>query len=262
MKNTWASSARIAAAVWTEGEVMAGSQNVARIVGVIGASGSGKSRWLKRTLIDGIRAGKVRRMLVWDPQDEYGDDFGRAFTDTRELVSALGQLGEGDDFRFVLRPGDDMASYKWKFDLYCEMAYQIEGLCAVVEELADVTTPSWAPPFWSRLSRKGRHRAMTMFACSQRPTLMDKTFLGNTTMIHCSRLNDENDIRTMARYLGVPEQQVRDLKADDETDTFEWIERDMKTGFTRTGNLGDAKPQRPAPQRNERSLPEPAADVT
>ena len=241
---------------------MAGSQNVARIIGVIGASGSGKSRWGKGTLRDGIKAGKIPRMLVWDPQDEYGEEFGRPFTDMRELVAALSQLGEGDPFRFVFRPGDDMASYKWKFDLFCEIAYQIENLCVVIEELADVTTPSWAPPFWSRLSRKGRHRAMTIFAYSQRPTLKDKTFLGNTTMIHCSRLNDENDIRTMSRYLGVPEQQVRDLKADDDTDTFEWIERDMKTGFTRSGALGDAKSQQATPQRNERSLPEPVADVT
>ncbi|WP_343549444.1 hypothetical protein [Ralstonia sp.] len=245
---------------------MAGSQNVARIIGVIGASGSGKSRWGKGTLRFGIKAGKIPRLLAWDPQDEYGEEFGRIFTDIRELIAALAALEEGDSFRFIYRPGDDMATYKWKFDLFCEIAYQIENLCVVVEELADVTTPSWAPPFWSRLSRKGRHRAMTIFAYSQRPTLMDKTFLGNCTMIHCARLNDENDIRTMSRYLGVTEQQVRDLLADDQTDTFQFIERDMKTGETRFGDLASSRTtvvkQQQVRQRNERSLPEPAADVT
>lgn len=236
------------------GQESAGSQNIARIIGVIGASGSGKSRWLK----DGLRRMKPSRLLVWDPQDEYVQ-FGRVVTDMRELIEILAALGPEDGFRIVYQPGDDMSTYKWKFDLFCEIAYQIERLCLLVEEVADVTSASWAPPYWSRLSRKGRHRAMTMFAVTQRPAVIDKTFLGNCTLIHCCRLNDKNDIAVMANILGVPADDVRNLKADDEADVFEFIERQMKTGQTGFGTLGSRGSNRPAPVRNVRTLPEPEA---
>ncbi|WP_059411695.1 hypothetical protein [Cupriavidus basilensis] len=233
---------------------MQGSQNVARIVGVIGASGSGKSRWLK----DGLRRMKPARLLVWDPQDEYGE-FGQVVTDMRELVETLAGLTPADGFRIVYQPGDDMSTYKWKFDLFCEIAYQIERLCVVVEEVADVTTAGWAPPYWSRLSRKGRHRAMTMFAVTQRPAVIDKTFLGNCTLIHCCRLNDKNDIAVMAATLGVPVDDVRNLKADPDTGVFQFIERNMQTGQTGCGALDSRGSHRPVPERNVRTLPEPEA---
>ncbi|KDP85616.1 hypothetical protein CF70_013040 [Cupriavidus sp. SK-3] len=211
---------------------MAGSHNTARIIGVMGASGSGKSRWLKGTLARGNPA----KLLIWDPLNEY--EQGRIITDLRELVETLGALEPGDPFKLTYRPGPDMSTYAKKFDTFCALAFVIEGVCVVIEELADVTSPSWAPPAWSRLSRQGRHKGMTIFAASQRPTLMDKTFLGNCTMIHCSRLNDENDVKTMRRYLGVSEEQVRGMVADKDSGRFDFIERDMQTGKTVVGRLG------------------------
>ncbi|MBY4945086.1 type IV secretory system conjugative DNA transfer family protein [Cupriavidus respiraculi] len=231
-----------------------GSQNVARIIGVIGASGSGKSRWLK----DGLRRMKPGRLLVWDPQDEYGE-FGQVVTDTRELVEVLGGLGAADGFAIVYQPGDDMSTYKWKFDLFCEIAYQIERVCVVAEEVADVTSASYAPPYWSRLSRKGRHRAMTLFAVTQRPAVIDKTFLGNCTLIHCCRLNDKNDISVMAATLGVPVDDVRNLRADDAAGLFQYIERDMKTGAVAFGELDSRGNNKPPAVRNVRTLPAPEA---
>lgn len=236
---------------------MAGSQNVARIVGVIGASGSGKSRWLK----DGLRRMRPSRLLIWDPQDEYGE-FGQVVTDTRELVEVLAALGPTDGFQIVYRPGDDMSTYRWKFDLFCEIAYQIERLCVVVEEVADVTSASYAPPYWSRLSRKGRHRAMTMFAVTQRPAVIDKTFLGNCTLIHCCRLNDKNDISVMAATLGVPVDDVRNLKADPDTGVFQFIERNMQTGEIGCGALDSRGSHTVPAERNVSSLPAPEANVT
>lgn len=224
-----------------------GSDNAARIIGVVGASGSGKSHWLKNA----IRAGKPHRLLIWDPQDEYGT-FGRVVGDLRELVEILATLEEADGFALVYQPGDDMSTYKDKFDLFCELAYMVDGVCVLVEEVADVTSASYAPPYWSRLSRKGRHRAMTLFAVTQRPAVIDKTFLGNCTMIHCCRLNDENDIRTMARILGVPDGHVRNLRADEVAGRFEFIERNMKSGETRYSH----PPEKQQESRTEFSIQE------
>jgi hypothetical protein len=211
--------------------MMAGSQNTARIIGVIGASGSGKSRWLKGTLAKGDPA----KLLIWDPLNEY--EHGRIVTDLRELVETLAGLEPADPFKLTYRPGPDMATYSKKFEAFCALAFEVPDVCCVIEELADVTSPSHAPPAWSRLSRQGRHKGMTIFAASQRPTLMDKTFLGNCTMIHCSRLNDENDVKTMSRYLGVSQEQVRAMVADKAAGRFDFIERDMQTGKTVAGHL-------------------------
>lgn len=234
---------------------MEGSQNVARIVGVIGASGSGKSRWLK----DGLRRMNPSRLMIWDPQDEYAE-FGDVVTDSRELVERLGEMATEDGFRIVYRPGDDMGTYKAKFDLFCDIAYQIPRLTLVVEEVADVTSASYAPPSWSRLSRKGRHRAMTMFAVTQRPAVIDKTFLGNCTLIHCCRLNDKNDIAVMSAILGVRTEDVLNLRADPVNNVFQFIERDMQNGKTGCGQLDSRGNNAPPPERNVRTLPEPEPD--
>lgn len=232
---------------------MDGSKNTARIIGVIGASGSGKSAWLKA----GLRAMRPPRLLIWDPQDEYGQ-FGEVVTDTRDLAERLCAMTAEETFQIVYQPGDDMKSYKWKFDLMCQIAYQIDRLCFVVEELADVTTPGWAPPFWSRLSRKGRHRAMTIIGVSQRPALIDKTFLGNCTLIHCCRLNDKNDIATMAACLSVTADEVRAMVADEDAGLFQYIERDMKTGQTVQSQLPPLGSNTAPPVRNVRTLEAPA----
>jgi hypothetical protein len=69
----------------TYGGVMAdGSRNTAKIIAVMGASGSGKSAWIKQQL----RAGNPARLLVWDPQEEFGA-FGREVADPAELTKAV-----------------------------------------------------------------------------------------------------------------------------------------------------------------------------
>jgi hypothetical protein len=106
-----------------------------------------------------------------------------------------------------------------------------------VDELGDVTEPSRAPDGWSVLSRKGRHRGLTVFGAAQRPANIDKDFIGNSSMVHCSRLSYETDIKVMANALGVPVQEVRDLKADPDAVDFDFIERNMQTGAVRRAKL-------------------------
>ncbi|CAJ96112.1 Helicase HerA central domain-containing protein [Cupriavidus necator] len=237
---------------------MAGSHNTARIIGVVGASGSGKSRWLKSVL----DRGNPPRLLIWDPLGEY--DQGEVMTDLREVVEAVVTAGSDGPFRIVYRPGKRKKTYPDKFDTLCELVFAAGNLCLVVEELADVTGPSPAetPDSWSVLSRQGRHEALTIFGVTQRPALIDKTFLGNCTMIHCSRLNDENDVRTMSRYLAVSQDQVRAMVADKDAGRFDFIERDMQTGKTVSGVLPSLGSNTPKPVRNVRTLAEPAPNVT
>jgi hypothetical protein len=208
-----------------------GSKNQANIIAVMGASGSGKSAWIKQQL----RKGNPRGLLVWDPQDEF-DEFGRPVSNMRELVAAVRDAGP-EGYRLVYKPGNAFSTYAKKFDVFCEVAYMAEGGCVVVDELGDVTEPSRAPDGWSILSRKGRHKGVTLFGAAQRPANIDKDFIGNATLVHCSRLSYENDIKVMANALAVPQQEIRDMRADEETGDFDWIERAQKTGAVRRGKL-------------------------
>ena len=205
---------------------MTGARNAAAIVAVIGASGSGKSLYLKQTL----RASRPPRLMVWDPQGEYeghGDTVDRLETVRQALVAA----GDRGRFALVFAPAFEPKAIPGQFGAFCQLAYAAGHVALVCEELADVTQPSWAPAGWSLATRKGRHRGLTIYGASQRPASIDKDFFGNATLIRCGRLNFEADLRTMANVLGVTQDQIRDLRP------LQWVERDMQTGQTTTGTL-------------------------
>jgi hypothetical protein len=208
-----------------------GSKNQANIIAVMGASGSGKSAWIKQQL----RAGNPPALLVWDPQDEF-DEFGLPVSSMKDIIAAVRDAGP-EGYRLVFKPGNAFSTYGPKFDIFCQVAYMANGGCVVVDELGDVTEPSRAPDGWSILSRKGRHKGITLFGAAQRPANIDKDFIGNSTLVHCSRLSYENDIKVMANALCVPADEIRNMKADEDTGDFDWIERANKSGAVRRGKL-------------------------
>lgn len=196
------------------------AENIASVVAAIGATGSGKSAWIKQ----GLKGAPAARQLIWDPQGEYGE-FGEVFTDRVKLVDACSRRNAR--FSLVYRPGDQVSTYALKFDWLCQLAYLLGDLRLVVEELADVTEPSRAPDSWSVVTRKGRHKKLRVIAASQRPANVDKDFFGNCTLVHCGRLNHAADAKVMAGVLNVPHDQIMNLAP------LEFIERNMHSGESR-----------------------------
>lgn len=201
-------------------------KNQASIVAAIGATGSGKSAWVKQQL----KKAKPGRILIWDPQEEYGE-FGQVFTSRAELAAAVRAAGRAGKLAAVYRPGNVVSEYEAQFDWFCQLAYAWERCCILVEELADVTKPQKAPEGWSVLTRKGRHKGLRIIAASQRPAQVDKDFFGQATMIHCGRLNYAADVKCMADVLGVGAADISGMKP------LDWVERDMGSGETRRGRL-------------------------
>ncbi|WAL84963.1 hypothetical protein OYT13_11455 [Pandoraea sp. XJJ-1] len=183
-----------------------------------------------------MRAGNPQRLMIWDPNGEWGA-FGRVLTDQREVVAAVKAGKDAGGFRIVYQPGKHISQWAAKFDWFCGYAFDIGDLCVVVDELGDVTEPSRAPDGWSMLSRKGRHKALTLFGAAQRPANIDKDFIGNSTMIHCCRLSYDEDRKKMARELNVSYDEVNSLKADEDAGVFEFLERNQKSGEVRRGKL-------------------------
>lgn len=197
-----------------------GVTNTAVIVAVMGASGSGKSAYIKQQ----IRKGSPKRLIVFDPMGEYGD-----LAHPVEALQAVASAAKGKTFSLAFKPAAAKAAEQ--FDLVCRIAYAAGDCWMVVDELATVTKPSWAPPGWADCSMRGRHRGMTVIGASQRPASIDKHFFGNATLIRTGRLNFAADIKTLANVLHVDGAEISKLQP------LQFIERSMQTGAVQRGTM-------------------------
>jgi hypothetical protein len=174
------------------------SRNDAHIIAVIGASGTGKSSHIKGELLK-----KPKRLLIWSPlekTDNYGQFCGGVVV--HKITDLIAQV-KAKQKAIVFVPSGKDSEVKKQFDLFCRIVWNLEGATVLVEELSRVTMPSWAPPAWKNLSTAGRHQGLTIIGVSQRPSQIDKDFLGNCTEIRCYRVNYDNDAKVMADALGL-----------------------------------------------------------
>lgn len=206
--------------------------NKPRIEAYIGASGSGKGVSITRRLAE-LKPG---RLLIWDPRDEY-DKAAQRFTTLSGLVTAFKRAGAGKiKARFVPGSGIDLAA---AFGLVCDLAFTAGDVVLLAEELSDVTTATHAPAAWRRCVTQGRHRALHIIGAAQRPALIDKTFLGNCTYLRCFTLRYDDDRRTMAKALDVPQAQIDALQTDDTARGvhIRFMERDFRAGVVQAGSI-------------------------
>lgn len=193
-----------------------GCDNEAHIEAVMGASGSGKSHYVKGRL----KKLKPDRLIIWDAREEYGE----LATPCTSLADVLKGLRSGKRLKLAFRPKTmDEKKLREKFGALCQMVFAAGDVCFIAEELSDVTSPSWAPGPWRQISTQGRHRGLTVFGTSQRPASIDKHFLGNATQVRTHRLNYEPDRKALASFLDVPLEAVASLAG------YDWLQRDMKT---------------------------------
>jgi hypothetical protein len=177
----------------------ASARNKADIIAVIGASGTGKSSYIKGELLQ-----RYKRLLIWSPlekTDRYQDFCGGARVDGR-ISEFVGEVKAGTKAIVFVPRGSD-AEIKTQFDRFCRVVWELEGATVLVEELSRVTMASWSPPAWKNLSTAGRHQGLTIIGTSQRPANIDKDFLGNCTEVRCYRVNYDNDAKVMADTLSL-----------------------------------------------------------
>lgn len=190
----------------------------ASIFGLFGATGTGKSTIIKRTL---AARPPGRSVIVFDAGHEYAD--GEIHQDEAEFLTRCGQPGV-----MIFRPAFDADLRARQFDRFCAAGLAIarsRGDCLiVVEELHRVTGSSWAPQYWRELIETGRKFGASVIATAQRPAAIDKGFWSNCTTVRSGRLNYIDDQRTLAAVLGVTIEQLGQLAGQD------YIERDLLAG--------------------------------
>lgn len=198
----------------------------ARIWGVVGASGTGKGVWIKGQ----IRALAPPRIIVWDFKKEYEGEAGKRLSPTLADVRAQ-VIAAGDGplrVRYCPRGAGEKALRK-EFEGLCELVYAAEHCVFVAEELANVTTPGWAPAAWRKMTTSGRHAGIHIIGATQTPALVDKTFLGNCTLIHAGPLREDAHRKAVARSMDIDPGRLAKLVK------FQWIEKDFDSGEVTTG---------------------------
>lgn len=171
---------------------------------VIGASGSGKSTYIK-----GLQAVRdARRFVVWDPDGEYRVPH---VGSPRELLAVLRKAGFGP-----VRVGLHMSPSPEAFGQFCALVLAVSHAAApllcLVEELADVTSPAKAAQAWGELIRRGRKYGVRLVAASQRPQEIDKTVFSQCAARWCGRLETDADRRYMSRTLDVKPEELAALQ--------------------------------------------------
>ncbi len=196
----------------------------AKIWAVIGASGVGKGVWAKQKL----RELKPARLVAWDFMNEYGE-FARQVHSLEGVRQAMLKAGAGPlRVRYVPRGAGERALRK-EFEVLCELVYAWGHCVFIAEELANVTTPGWAPSAWRKMTTSGRHAAVHIIGFTQTPALVDKTFLGNATLVHVCALRERAHRQYVANSIDCDVAEVTELQR------FHYIERDYDTGELRRG---------------------------
>ena len=198
----------------------------------MGASGSGKSEWVKREL----RAARPRRLLIWSPleaTDRYSEfaPVCRTLAAAARIVAAAGARGA---FAVCFVPAGDDKARAAQFDFICRLASAAKNLTLVVEELKFVTRPSWSPMAWAAITLQGRHHGLTVYGTSQRPAHIDKDFLSNCTVIHTGMLGETLDLVPVANAMRLDAKGRAALEA---LRPLEWMQKTRATGALTRGKL-------------------------
>lgn len=200
------------------------------IVAAFGASGSGKSFFLKSLL----RKLKPRRLIAIDPDGEY-EGLGKLVHKLSDVAKAVAQ----PVYNIRFKSSHDRAQAEREFAFICSLVrWQVDPqngqarpastkpMTLLVDELADFVGSSFtqSPDSWQWVLRRGRKYGVTTLAASQRPAQIDKTLFDLATLIRTGRLNNPSSHKVLADALNVKSSEIAALV------NREWIALDKNSG--------------------------------
>jgi len=187
---------------------------------IMGATGSGKSFETKRAIKG------ERTVFVFDVKNEYGS-----------LPGFRRASSRADFFREMQRGGRLAwaATSPADFEFFCRCVWARGCGLVIVEELASVTGTAKAIGAWHLILSQGRGFGLRVIGITQRPAEIDKTIIGNATLIRTHRLTRGSDRAYVAAELDVPRAELDALQG------HEYIERHVPTNQLRYSARNRAK---------------------
>lgn len=177
---------------------------------MIGRSGCGKS-YLAKTLQ------KIYpRRVIFDSLDEYDPSNFRnpplVVSTFEGFTSAISQVENESKFIIIYKIDvtDSMAiTY---FNHCMEILYSMGNVCVVIEEIQDYCSPYKIPSFLKKGMTSGRHRNMSFFMTTQRPSFIHGDIFSQATNTFCGNLIKKSDAQTMADLLNIDRKEINVLK--------------------------------------------------
>lgn len=136
-------------------------------VSVLGATGTGKTYWVREDLLP-----QYRRVIVLDTEER---DFNALPRVSQKRAVALAAGDRPFRVRVVAFPHEDLTV------LTGGLLEKGHDVCLYVDELTDFGRPGQMDEGLVMLVRKARKRNITVVGSTQRPALLDKTWLANSS---------------------------------------------------------------------------------
>jgi hypothetical protein len=165
---------------------------------VVGITGSGKSYWTKREIVD-----KAPHVVVWDPHGEYAEDAedGDGCAGVRGVpLDTLDAELEDDNARVAVVPEyrtlDELSK---QFVVFCDVAKECRDVLLVVDEIGLLYG---APKHVEYLATQSRHWGCPLVLIAQRAVQIPSTARDQASRIVSFRQIRPDDIEALADRIG------------------------------------------------------------
>lgn len=176
---------------------------------MIGRSGCGKSYLSK--LLQKI----YPRRVIFDALDEYNpSDYKNANVvySFEGFVSSIQTLEKEKKFILIYKIDvtEDLAiTY---FNSSMEILYHLGNVCIVIEEIQDYCSPYKIPSWLKKGMTSGRHKILSFFMTTQRPSFIHGDIFSQATNVFCGNLIKKSDSQTMGDLLNIDRKEINLLK--------------------------------------------------
>lgn len=174
------------------------------ITSVNGQKGSGKSWWVKHSLIP-----LWDRVLVLDPMAEYSPHVDAVLSSPAALKDYLLRRGAHHHlapFRVAMvptTPADSLTALR--------LAWALPGTLLVLEEVDQIAHPGYSPPELAQLILRGRHRRISVATITQRPAATPIQLRSQADLIAVFRLTMPRDAEAVAHWVQSTPQELYNL---------------------------------------------------
>lgn len=214
---------------------------------IVGASGSGKSSYLRQEVNF-----KQDRIIAWDPDEDFPLPRCR---DLKTFIKLCSKAGFGK-IRVALTINPDIESFEVFAGLAFAMCHAKAPMDILADEIADVTRVAKASPNWGQLCRKSRKYGGRLLAATQRPQEADKTIFNQAQIKWCGALSSHAAYKHMANEMEIPLDEFKALDNIDRVQVQYWVRNGTKEAEKLTMSFGGAKPkaetQKPTPKATRR----------
>lgn len=184
-------------------------------VAVVGASGSGKSSYVKRLIK------KAPRVVIFDPMDEYGAEGAKRCTSIAQVQAAMRDSFNKFRLAYVPPSGNEAQALNRLSHLCLKAQEPFKGqkkgnqLTMVIEEMNTcfpVHGGEAKAPAFAEICSRGRHSYIHVLGVSQRFAEVSTRFRGNLTECVVFRQQGPNDTTAAINATGASKGQVTALR--------------------------------------------------